>query len=126
MLALEKIIVHNINYKTFTSATRFIKSVERKDDKGNLKGSLQLMSEWLKQNIRTNENIDDLIINPLKFIRKIRQVPAHEIFSNQYDKSLFKKQNEIMLETYKAVRSIRLFFANYPGNRDIETPEYTA
>ena len=83
-----------------------------------------MMSEWLKQNIRTNEDIDELIINPLKSIRKIRQVPAHEIYSNQYDKSLYKKQNEIILETYKAIRSIRLFFANYPGNQDIEIPEY--
>ena len=83
-----------------------------------------MMSEWLKQNIRTNEDIDELIINPLKSIRKIRQVPAHEIYSNQYDKSLFKKQNEMILETYKAVRSIRLFFANYPGNRSIKIPEY--
>ena len=36
--------------------------------------------------------IDELIINPLKSIRKIRQVPAHEIYSNQYDKSLFKSK----------------------------------
>ncbi len=124
MLALEKIIIHNINYKTFTTVSRFIKPVERRDDKENLKGSLQMMSEWLKQNIRTNEDIDDLIINPLKSIRKIRQVPAHEIYSNQYDKSLFKKQNDMILETYKSVRSIRLFFANYPGNRSIEIPKY--
>ena len=124
VLVLEKIIIHNINYKTFTTTAKYIKPVERKDGKGNLKHSLNMMSEWLKQNISTNEDIDKLIINPLKSIRKIRQVPAHEIYSNQYDKSLYKKQNEIILETYKAIRSIRLFFANYPGNQDIEIPEY--
>ncbi len=124
MQALEKIIVHNINYKTFTTASRFIRSVERKDDKGCLKGSLLMMSEWLKQNIRTNEDIDELIISPLRTIRKIRQVPAHEIYSNQYDKSLYKKQNKILLDTYKAIRSIRLFFANYPGNENTKMPEY--
>jgi len=124
MQALEKIIVHNINYKTFTTASRFIRSVERKDDKGCLKGSLLMMSEWLKQNIRTNEDIDELIISPLRTIRKIRQVPAHEIYSNQYDKSLYNKQNKILLGTYKAIRSIRLFFANYPGNKIIKIPEY--
>jgi len=124
VLVLEKIIIHNINYKTFITTAKYIKPVERKDGKGNLKHSLNMMSEWLKQNISTNEDIDKLIINPLKSIRKIRQVPAHEIYSNQYDKSLYKKQNEIILETYKAIRSIRLFFANYPGNQDIEIPEY--
>lgn len=124
ILTLEKIIIHNINYKTFTTTAKYIKPVERKDDKGNLKHSLNMMSEWLKQNIRTNEDMDELIINPLKSIRKIRQVPAHEIYSNQYDKLLYKKQNEMIIETYKAIRSIRLFFANYPGNKEIEIPEY--
>jgi hypothetical protein len=124
VLVLEKIIIHNINYKTFITTAKYIKPVERKDGKGNLKHSLNMMSEWLKQNISTNEDIDKLIINPLKSIRKIRQVPAHEIYSNQYDKLLYKKQNEIILETYKAIRSIRLFFANYPENQDIEIPEY--
>jgi len=51
-------------------------------------------------------------------------VPAHEIYSNKYDKSLIKRQNEVILETYSAIRSIRLFFANYPGNKDIKIPEY--
>lgn len=124
ILAIEKIIVHNISHKIFITATKYISPVERKDDEGNLKRPLQMMSEWFKQNIKTHENIDELIINPLRSIRKIRQVPAHEIYSNQYDESLFKKQNEMMLETYKAVRSIRLFFANYPGNRNIQIPEY--
>ncbi len=124
MLALEKIIVHNVNYKTFTAAIKFIKPIERKDKKERLKGSLQMLAEWLKQNIRTNENIDELIINPLKSIRKIRQVPAHGIYSNQYDKSLFEKQDEMILQTYKAVRSIRLFLANYPGNSSVKIPEY--
>lgn len=82
------------------------------------------LEKIIVHNIKTNEDIDKLIINPLKSIRKIRQVPAHEIYSNQYDKSLYKKQNEIILKTYKAIRSIRIIFANYPGNRDIEIPEY--
>ncbi len=39
-------------------------------------------------------------------------------------KVLTYQQNEIIIETYKAIRSIRLFFANYPGNKEIEIPEY--
>lgn len=124
ILCLEKMIIHNINHKTFTTAARYIRPVDRKNGDGNPKGSLVMLEEWLKKNIITNENLDELIINPLKAIRKIRQVPAHEIYSNKYDKSLSKRQNEVILETYRAIRSIRLFFANYPGNKDIEIPEY--
>jgi hypothetical protein len=124
ILCLEKMIIHNINHKTFTTAARYIRPVDRKIEEGNPKGSLVMLEEWLKKNIITNENLDELIINPLKAIRKIRQVPAHEIYSNKYDKSLIKRQNEVILETYSAIRSIRLFFANYPGNKDIKIPEY--
>jgi hypothetical protein len=124
ILCLEKMIIHNINHKTFTTAARYIRPVDRKNGDGNPKGSLVMLEEWLKKNIITNENLDELIINPLKVIRKIRQVPAHEIYSNKYDKSLIKRQNEVILETYRAIRSIRLFFTNYPGNKDIEIPEY--
>lgn len=83
-----------------------------------------MMSEWLKQNYSAKGVVDELVINPLKNIRTLRQVPAHEIYTNKYDKSLYDKQNEIILETYRAIRNIRLIFAKYPGNEKIETPDY--
>lgn len=124
ILAMEKMIVHNINIKTFISKGVSIKPVDRNDEKGTLKGSLVMLSEWLKNNIRTPEDLDELIINPLKNIRRIRQVPAHEMYSNKYDKSLYTKQNELIREIYSALRAIRLFFANHPSNLEIEIPEY--
>ncbi|AEE92443.1 AAA family ATPase containing protein [Tepidanaerobacter acetatoxydans Re1] len=124
ILTLEKMIVDNINYKTFITATEHIRPVERKDEEGNIRKPLQMMPEWFNQNSKSIENVDELIITPLKSIRQIRQVPAHKIYSNHYDKSLFKKQNDIILKTYKAIRNIRLFFTNYPENQDIKIPEY--
>lgn len=31
------------------------------------------------KNVTSNFDIDEVIINPIKYIRKIRQVPAHEL-----------------------------------------------
>ncbi|WP_427339601.1 hypothetical protein [Caloranaerobacter sp. DY30410] len=124
ILTLEKMIVHNINTKTFIKEGFYVKPIDRNDKKGEPKGSLVMFSEWLKNNIRTSEDLDELIINPLKKIRKIRQVPAHEMYSNKYDKSLYRKQNELIIETYKAIRAIRLFFMNHPLNKDMEISEY--
>lgn len=77
VLVLEKIVVHNISYKTFQKSAQYISSVTRHDESGKEKGSLTIFEEWLYKNIRTQENLTDIIIKPLRNIRKIRQKPAH-------------------------------------------------
>ncbi len=124
VLVLEKMVVHNISYKTFQKKAPYISSVERKDKDGKDKGSLVMFDEWLDKNIATNENTSEIIIKPLRNIRKIRQKPAHELTSNEYDISLYQKQIDLVNEAYTAVRDIRLFFSNHPLAKDIEIPEY--
>jgi len=124
VLVLEKIIVHNISYKTFQKDAPHIGSIDRKDKSGKDKGSLVMFEEWLSKNIRTQENLTDLIIKPLKNIRNIRQKPAHELTSNEYDVTLYQKQFNLMNDTYTAIRAIRLFFANHPLAKDVKVPEH--
>ena len=124
VLVLEKIVVHNISYKTFQKRTDYIASIERTDEKGKDKGSLIMFEEWLNKNIYTKENMSEIIIKPLRNIRKIRQKPAHELTSNKYDISLYKEQMDLMNDTYSAIRAIRLFFSKHPLVKNIEIPEY--
>lgn len=124
VLVLEKIIVHNISYKTFQKDAPFIRAIDRKDNSGRDKGSLVMLDEWLNQNIRTKENLTDLIVKPLKNIRNIRQMPAHELTSNEYDISLYQKQIDLMNDTYTAIRAIRLFFSNHPLGKGVKVPEH--
>lgn len=124
VLVLEKMIVHNISYKTFQKSSTFISCVERYDDSGKEKGSLVMFQDWLSKNIDTKEDLTEIIIKPLRNIRKIRQKPAHELTSNSYDVCLYQKQIDLMNETYSAVRAIRLFFANHPLAKSVTIPEY--
>lgn len=124
VLVLEKIVVHNISYKIFQKSVPYILNIERKDESGKDKGSLTMFEEWLYKNIRTQENINEIIIKPLKNIRKIRQKPAHELTSNKYDISLYHEQADLMNKTYSAIRGIRLFFANHPLAKNVGVPEY--
>lgn len=78
-------IVHNISYKTFQKSSTLISYVERYDDSGKEKGSLVMFQDWLSRNINTKEDLTEIIIKPLRNIRKIRQKPAHELISNSYD-----------------------------------------
>ena len=120
VLVLEKMVVHNISYKTFQKDSHLIRAVERKDESGKEKGSLQMFEEWLNKNIRTQESFRELIIEPLRYIRSVRQKPAHELCRNDYDLTLYQKQIDLMNSTYTAIRAIRLFFSNHPDAKDIE------
>jgi hypothetical protein len=124
VLVLEKMVVHNLSYKTFQKAVPYISSINRCDESGREKGSLTMLEEWLNKNIRTKENISEIIIKPLKKIRSIRQKPAHELISNEYDVSLYQKQIDLMDDTYTAIRAIRLFFTNHPLTRNVKVPEH--
>lgn len=124
VLVLEKIVVHNISYKTFQKTAPFVSCVSRHDESGKEKGSLTMLEEWLYKNIHTQENLKELIIKPLRNIRSIRQKPAHELTSNKYDITLYQKQLDLMNDTYTAIRAIRLFFANHPLAKNVKVPEY--
>jgi len=118
----KKCCIHS--YKTFQEYTPHIRGIDRKYESGKDKGSLGMLEECLSKNIRTQENPTDLIIKPLRNIRTIRQKPAHELISNQYDVTLYQKQFYLINDTYTAIRAIRLFFANHPLAKDVKIPEH--
>ncbi|MDD4080493.1 MAG: hypothetical protein PHP02_03640 [Eubacteriales bacterium] len=123
VLVLEKMVVHNISYKTFQRNSNRIGAVDRKDESGKDKGSLQMFEEWLLKNICTKENLSELIIGPLRCLRSIRQKPAHILERNDYDIALYQKQQDLMNSIYSAVRAIRIFFSNHPDARDAEVSD---
>lgn len=123
VLVLEKLVVHNISIKTFQKDAFQVRKVERKDDDGKDKGSISMLQEWLKKNVASNFDIDEVIINPIKSIRKIRQIPAHELPENKYDVDVYEKQKELMINTYEAIRAIRILFMGHPLAKDVEIPD---
>ena len=123
VLVMEKLVVHNISYKIFQKDSLYISKIERKDEQGKDKGSIVMLQEWLKKNVRANFDMDEVIINPLKNIRRIRQVPAHELTNNKYDLDVYEKQRELMEETYEAVRAIRMLFMGHPMAKNVKIPE---
>lgn len=125
LLVIEKMFVNNINTETFTKGDGTTKNItELREENGDKKGSIKLFEEWLNLNIIGKNSIQNDIIDPLKKIRKIRQKPAHALQEDKYDEEIWKKQNELILETYKAIRNIRLLFSNHPNCKDIEIPKY--
>lgn len=126
--ALEKIIVNNINYKFFEfNELQYILPVERKKDDGSLKGSLVMLEEWMNTNYFSSNSkgqqaFKDYVMSTLRKIRQIRQIPAHDMYSNQHDKSLYREQNELIAKTYNSINQLRFIFKCHPANKSIEIP----
>lgn len=125
---LEKITTSNINIKTFLCSTSTIKKVDSTyiDKTGTTrnKGSVMLLGEWLGLNVVGSPNIQGDIVEPLKRLVKLRQTPAHKLYKNEYDETIWNDQNELISDIYKAIRYIRLLLANHPLSKAIVIPEY--
>lgn len=124
VLVIEKLIVHNISIKAFTKNAPRVRAIERKKENGSYKGSLVMFEEWISINVTAEFNIDDKIIKPLKNIREIRQIPAHELYDNAYDVRIYEKQKKLMENTYMALKAIRHLFMGHPLASIVEIPNH--
>ncbi len=127
---LEKITTSNININTFLCSTSKseVKNIDSTyiDEAGNTKqkGSVMMLNDWLRVNIVGNPNIQNDIIEPLKKLVRLRRIPAHKLYKNEYDESIWDDQNKLIVDIYKAIRNIRLLLANHPLAKTITIPKY--
>lgn len=83
------------------------------------------LREWLCVNTTAKaEAIQRVIISPLKKIRKIRQLPAHELTSNEYDKKYYTDQFNLVEDAYCSLASIRNLLHSHPAAKCVRIPSY--
>ena len=126
--ALEKIVVNNLNYDAFQKVAPYIQPIERKKDNGVLKGSIEMLEEWFSVNYFSAnpygyEMFKKHISATFRKVRKIRQEPAHKLYDNKHDKSVYRQQNELIEEVYNAVRDLRMMFSKHPKAKVVEIPD---
>ena len=118
MHLLDKAISENINRKFFRDDASFEYDEVRKDGKVVVrqKGTIQILDDWLKLMYRADDRkpIEEMI-DTFKQIRQLRQRPAHAIDDDVFDQKYFKQQRTLIIKAYKAIRLLRLIFANHPS-----------
>jgi hypothetical protein len=62
------------------------------------------------------------MIRTMRCIRDMRSKPAHTIREDRFDQKYVVDQRCIMVETYKAVQTLRLMFANHPKAKSYQLP----
>lgn len=115
---LEKIVCNNISIKAFTKEQNHTNAVCREREEG----SIAVLGKWLKANGRNPQMVDGLIVEPLKKLRKLRQIPAHKIESDVYDKTVYRDQNELIKEVYLSIHYLRIMLGTHPLAESVEVP----
>lgn len=123
---LDKMISENINPNFFLNEVELKEYNDTPD--GRIitnKNSLRVLSEWLNQTIQfPDPRPKDEMVGIFKKIRSIRQKPAHAIEEDVFDQKYAKEQRNLVIESFKAVRNLRLIFTNHPNAGKCEIPEW--
>jgi hypothetical protein len=92
------------------------------------KGTLALLEEWLRTEIRWDDEDEAIaiIVAPLKNIRRLRQGPAHKFETNKFSQEYDDQQHEIVRGAYVALRHLRMTLASHPGAPAINVPRWIA
>jgi hypothetical protein len=118
VLLLDQAMSDNINKKFFEDDLLLEVEIPRKDNKVEIrqKGTIALLEEFLKLRWRSpDSNLEQEMLQTFRYIRKLRQKPAHVVTDNHFDQTFFREQRKLLIRAYKAVRHIRLIFAKHPN-----------
>lgn len=114
---LDKMLSDNIERRFFPPA--FI-SAGRKS-----LGTLRLLEVWLDERFRARDPKPVArMFAVFRRVRELRMRPAHTIRKDLHDPSYFAEQRALMLDSYNAVRTLRLILANHPATRGVEIPDW--
>lgn len=120
ILLLDKMMSDNINKSFFGDDVDLEIEEERDDGKIIIKqkGTIQILESWVSKYFKpiNPKPLEDMMTT-FKRVRKLRQKPAHNVNTNKFDQTIFKKQREIVINAYDAVRTLRMLLANHPAVR---------
>ena len=117
ILLLDKMMSDNINKKFFEGDVELETEEKRRDGKIIVrpKGTIQMLSEWINKYFRPADPKPlEEMVNAFKKVRSLRQKPAHKVSIDSFDLELFKKQRDIIVNSYDAIRTLRQILANHP------------
>jgi len=118
VLLLDQMMSDNLNKRFFASAL-----IPREDEEARAdgkivvrqRGTIALLESWMHRYFHpVDPEPVERIFATFRKVRKLRQEPAHKINDDAFDQQHFKKQRQLMIEAYDAVRYIRQALANHP------------
>jgi len=126
ILILDKLLSENINRNFFKKDISLEKEVRRHDGKISVtqKGSLTLLEEWLNKKFPSRKASNPIVVEAFKKIRKLRQRPAHIIEDDAFDQEYLKRQRDLIVDVYKALREVRTMLGQAKSASSCRVPSW--
>ena len=112
---LDKVLSENFRHLAFDAA-----GVPRGDDTSQHPyGTNRRLQELMTMNRVTQEQAE-WAVKPLKAVRTARQAPAHALRKNVTDRTLARKQMDLLRDVNEVLINIRQWLSTHPRNKDWE------
>jgi hypothetical protein len=94
--------------------------------RGQTKGTLTLLEEWLLQEIIWSDpdTFREVIIKPLRDVRRSRQTPAHVFTKDNFSAEYHDKRKRLLWDIYNSLSNMRATFAKHPRAGHVEIPDW--
>ncbi len=128
VMALDKLLSENIDSSFFKGKCAIETEQARPDGKiiVTRKGTLTLLQDWLLQEVHWNDPkaFVEVVIKPLRRIRKLRQAPAHSFTTDDFSTEYYEKRKQLLGDVLNSLSNIRSTFSRHPRSKDIEIPDW--
>lgn len=126
---LSNMVIENLNHKFFEELKLelTIKGVNPNGEElSKNKSKTTLLKEWLDNKVKFPDPTDkEEMISSLKSLYKLRSSgPAHNEFSDKIEKLYFRKQRDLIIREYNAIRTLRLILSNHRLVKNVKIPEW--
>lgn len=118
VLLLDQLMSDNLNKIFFSPELELEQDHAREDGRVEVrqKGTIALLDEWVHHYFRPQDPEPlDRMIATFRKVRSLRQKPAHSIREDVYDQKYFRNQRSLIMDSYGAIRILRLVLANHPN-----------
>ena len=84
------------------------------------------MEEWLLKEITWNDPdaFREVVIQPLRKVRRLRQVPAHSFTADTFSTGYREKRKQLLWGVFNSLSNIRATFAKHPRAHQIQIPDW--
>lgn len=128
VMALDKLLSECIDVKFFEGRLCLETETQRNDGKiiVQSKGTLKLLEEWLLQEIIWEDTnaFQDIIIKPLRNVRRLRQVPAHTFIDDNFSLDYYQRRKDILCGILNSLSNIRATLSRHPRAKHIDIPKW--
>lgn len=126
---LSNMLIDNINHKFFEKLKLelTIKGIKPNGEEfSKNKSKITLLNEWLDEKVKFQDSTDkEKMISSFKYLYRLRSSgPAHNEFHDEIEKIYFRKQRDLIMKEYTAIRTLRLILSNHRLVKDVKVPEW--